>query len=182
MAEGRALTFSGKLIATWGVVGVLAILIRAIWKLTPIALEPVFDGSMSSFQWFIYGAWTLINAYAEGYRGFQKAFSPRVVARAVYLGHNPKPLHVVFAPVFCMAMFHATRKRLIVAWVLLLGIVGLVIIVRMLPQPWRGIVDAGVVLGLIWGSISIVVMFARALFSNVVPDDDSIPEPAPSAA
>lgn len=172
------MTWTGKLIALWGVGGVLVVLGRAIARLTPLALEPLLDGSMTSFQWFLYVAWTVLNAYMEGYRGFQKAFCPRVVARAVHLGKNPKPLHVLLAPAFCMAMFHAKRKNLILAWGLLAGIVCLVIAVRYLPQPWRGIVDAGVVVGLVWGCLVIVVMFARAVFSGVIPDDDSLPEAA----
>jgi hypothetical protein len=35
--------------------------------------------------------------------------------------------------------------------------------VRLLPQPWRGIVDAGVVVGLTWGTISLVVFCIQAL-------------------
>jgi hypothetical protein len=93
---------------------------------------------------------------------------------------------VLLGPMFCMALFHARRRNLIVAWTLLGGIILLVTLVRMLPQPWRGIVDAGVVVGLVWGTLSILVFFARAIFMGVVPEDDSLPEnhqgaPAPSA-
>ncbi len=176
------LTPTGKLIALWGVAGVLALLGQAIARLTPLALEPVLDGSLTSFQWVLYVGWTLFNAYAEGYRGFQRAFSPRVVARAVHLGHNPRPVFVALAPAFCMALFHARKKNLIIAWSVLVGIVLLVTLVRMLPQPWRGIVDAGVVVGLLWGSVSIVVLAARALWGNVVPADDSLPDERAAAA
>lgn len=169
------LPWLGKLIALWGVGGVLLLLGQAIVKLTPLALAPVLDGSMSSFQWFLYGAWTIFNGYAEGYRGFQKSFSPRVVARAMHLARHPKPLHVLLAPLFCMAMFHAKRRNLIVAWCLLAGIALLIALVGMLAQPWRGIIDAGVVVGLLWGSLSIIAMLARALIANDVPADDSLP-------
>jgi hypothetical protein len=40
-----------------------------------------------------------------------------------------------------------------------LAIVGLVLLVGMLPQPWRGIVDAGVVVGLGWGIVALAVEF-----------------------
>lgn len=175
MASPRPLSWAGKLIALWGIAGVLALLGQAIVRLAPLALEPLRDHSMSTPQWGLYAAWTLFNAYAEGYRGFQKAFAPRVVARAVHLGHHPRPLHVLLAPMFCMAMFHAKKKNLILAWGLLTGIILLVTAVRMLPQPWRGIVDGGVVVGLLWGVVSIVVMFACALMTHVVPPDESLP-------
>jgi hypothetical protein len=75
-----------------------------------------------------------------------------------------------------MALFHAKRKNLILAWGLLVAIVLVVILVRQLPQPWRGIVDAGVVVGLVWGGISIVVIFVHALARNVAPAHDSLPD------
>ena len=43
------------------------------------------------------------------------------------------------------------------------GIVTLVLLVRLAPQPWRGIIDAGVVLGLGIGSASILYFVVRAL-------------------
>ena len=55
-----------------------------------------------------------------------------------------------------MGYFYATKKRQITS----LGLTGLivcfVILVRLLPQPWRGILDAGVVTGLTIGCGSIL--------------------------
>ena len=106
---------SSLAIAFWGVGGVILLVGQAIWRLMPLAIEPLLDGSMSSWQLGIYVGWTLFNAYAEGYRGFQRSFSPRVVGRAFHLARHPRPLFVLFAPAFCMALFHAKRKNLILA-------------------------------------------------------------------
>lgn len=171
------LSKSELMIATWGVAGVLVLLGQAIYRLTPLALEPLRTG-MSGFQWALYVGWTIFNAYAEGYRGFQRSFSPRVVARAVHLARHPTPLAVVLAPLYCMALFQASRRKLITAWVLLVVIVTIIVMVRMAPQPWRGIVDAGVVVGLSWGAVSIVVLFLRAVLRGEVPANDSLAEPA----
>ncbi|MBL4636965.1 MAG: hypothetical protein JKY56_24140, partial [Kofleriaceae bacterium] len=76
-----------------------------------------------------------------------------------HLAQNPKRLHVILAPFFCMTLFHASRKRLIISWVVYAGIVVLVVAVRQLSQPWRGIVDVGVVFGLSWGIVAIVAAF-----------------------
>jgi hypothetical protein len=43
------------------------------------------------------------------------------------------------------------------------GIIVLIILVRLLPQPWRGMVDAGVVVGLAWGMISLILFGLQAL-------------------
>lgn len=102
-------------------------------------------------------------AYAEGYKGFHRGFAPRVVARASYLSANPKLLHVIFAPVFCMGYIHATRRRKLLSFGLTSMIVCFVLIVRLLPQPWRGIVDAGVVTGLMLGIISILFFLLQGL-------------------
>jgi hypothetical protein len=166
----------GVLIAVWGVGGVILVLAQALWRLTPYALEPIVSGMLGPAELALYLAWILFNAYAEGYRGFQRAFSPRVVARAFHLARHPKPLHVLLAPVYCMALFHASRRRLVAAWVLVALIVAVVAFVRRLPQPWRGIIDGGVVIGLLWGALSIVILFAIALLRNEVPPDDSLPD------
>ena len=112
-------------------------------------------------------AWIGVSLYSEGYRGFQKAFVPRTVARAFHLATRPRPLFVVFAPAFAMALFHARPKRLFVSWMVVLLITLAVVAVRLLPSPWRSIVDIGVVAGLVWGLASLVVTFARALRGDV---------------
>lgn len=165
----------GLVIASWGVIGVLAILAQALHRLIPLALEPIASAKMTPGHWALYVGWSVANAYAEGYRGFQRAFVPRVVARAAFLAQNPRPLHVALAPIFCMAMFHARRKNLIMSWGLLVGIVIIVALVRLLPQPWRGIVDAGVVVGLGWGALALLVAFARCIVTGEVPATDSLP-------
>jgi len=80
-----------KLIAAWGVAWVSLLLGRAIARLGPLALEPWRDDLMTDGQKALYVGWLVLNAYLEGYRGFQLRFSPRVVSRAVYLGPNPRP-------------------------------------------------------------------------------------------
>ena len=103
------------------------------------------------------------NAYAEGYRGFHRKFSPRVVGRALDLGRNPTPLRVLLAAPYCIGLFQASRKTRITSWTLVLVIAAVVFGVRRLPQPWRGIIDAGVVVGLGIGVVSLLGRFFIAL-------------------
>ena len=148
------------LVSLWGILGCCAIFVRAIWTLTPVALHPIEQG-MTTLQWVAWSGWVVFMIYSEGYRGIHLKFAPRVVVRALHLGRRPRLLHVLFAPLFCMGLFHATRKRLIVSWCVIGGITLLVIGVRQLAQPWRGIVDAGVVIGLVLGAVSILYHTAR---------------------
>ncbi len=150
-------------IVGWGSAGVLALLGQAIWRLTPIALEPLRHGRLERPQAALYVGWVLAAAYAEGYRAFQRGFSPRVIARAVYLARRPKLLRVLLAPAFCLSLFHANRRGLGRAWGILVTMIALVVIVRHTPQPWQGIVDGGVVVGLVGGQIAMLFFLARAL-------------------
>lgn len=175
--QSKPLSATGWAIAIWGIGGVLLLLAQALYRLTPLAVEPLLDGSMTGWQWGLYVGWTLFNAYAEGYRGFQKAFAPRVVARAFYLARHPRPLFVAFAPLFCMALFYATRRRIVVSWVVVGLIVLAVALVKQLPQPWRGIVDAGVVVGLVWGVVAIMALFVPASARADGSEHDALPAP-----
>jgi hypothetical protein len=87
----------------------------------------------------------------------------RVIARAQALLDDPRPLRVVFAPLFCMSLFGASRRGMLVARAVVVGVVTLVTVVRLLPQPSRGMVDAGVVVGLGLGLLSLLFHGARAL-------------------
>ena len=140
---------------TWGIGGVLCLLLFAIYRLTPIAFE-LESSVLNGLQWFALLACVFAMAYAEGYRGFHKAFAPRVVVRANYLKQHPRILHVILAPLFCMGFIHATPRRRLVSISVSTMVICLILIVRLLPQPWRGIVDAGVVVGLFLGICSIV--------------------------
>ncbi len=95
-------------------------------------------------------------AYTEGYKGFQRGFSPRVAARARYIQYNPRLIYVIAAPLFCMSYFFATRKRLIVTYTVTIAVIVLVNIFHHIVQPWRGILDAGVVVGLTWGIVCLI--------------------------
>ncbi len=147
----------------------LVLFVQAIVRLLPRALEPIQDGSLGPMVIVAYAAAMLGLGYSEGYRGFQLSFSPRAVVRALYVARNPRPYLVLLAPLMAMGLIHGTRRRLIGSWLLLVGIVVLIALVGMLAQPWRGAVDAGVVVGLGWGTIATLVMFVRAL-RGTVPD------------
>ncbi len=66
-----------------------------------------------------------------------------------------------------MAFFDATKKRLIVTYVMWAMIVAVIVLVKLTPQPWRGIIDAGVVIGLFIGVCSLIYYAVRCV--NGVP-------------
>ena len=162
---------------TWGVGGVLLLLLFAIYRLAPMALA-LEDSTMTLLHRTGLAFFVAYMAYTEGYKGFHHGFAPRLVIRAIYLKNNPCILHVLLAPLFCMGYIYATRKRKVISIGLTLMIICFILIARILPQPWRGIIDAGVVVGLSIGIISITYFIFLAILnpqaieiSAELPDD-----------
>ncbi|MBK6682992.1 MAG: hypothetical protein IPG45_00835 [Deltaproteobacteria bacterium] len=151
----NALARLGGPFGLWGIGGVLTILSYAVVRLWPMAVEAL-SGDLGPIEWVGLAGSVAILWYYEGVRAFQRAFSPRVIARAGTLSGGAPLLRKVFAPFFCMGLIYATRRRLIISWVTVSGVALLVVGVRMLPQPWRGIVDAGVIVALGWGCLTLI--------------------------
>lgn len=154
-------------IAAWALAGVVLLLLQALYRLAPRALEPLREGTLSGFHLVLYVAFVVFSLYAEGYRGFQKAFVPRTVARAFHLSQNPSPLAVLLAPLYAMALLHAKPRRLLVSWILLVAITLCVVFLRYAPPIFRSIIDAGVVGGLTWGLVSLLYTSAQAFRGDV---------------
>jgi hypothetical protein len=152
----------------WGIAGVVLLLASAVTRLAPYVLE-LATIPLSILQQVLLGGFALFMLYSEGWKGFHLNFAPRVVARAAGLSNNPRPLLVLLAPLVCMGYLHATRKRQLISLILTSSIVLLVLVVRQLPQPWRGIVDTGVVLGLGFGVLSIVWHWLRHDLQGIAP-------------
>ncbi len=153
----------GYIAALWGITGISLLLGSAIYRLSAIGLE-TFSYQLDWYHWIALAVSIAFMGFAEGYRGFQQAWSPRVAARLLYLSQNASLLRTILAPLFCMGFFSIVRKRMIVTYCLTLGIVGMVLLVHQLEQPWRGIVDLGVVTGLVWGLTSLFLFTIQAFF------------------
>lgn len=158
----------GKLVASWGVFGVLALLAQACWRLGLRAVEAL-QMELTPIQLGVFVAWVAFNGYAEGYRAFQLRFSPRVVVRAMHLARNLRPLHAILAPFYCMALIHSNRRGKALAWGTTVMVLCFILLLRYVPQPWRGVIDGGVVAALAWGGGAILVFYVRAMFQGRPP-------------
>lgn len=166
----------GKIGFIWGVGGVMLLLVDALVRLTLISMD-AFSHPLTGLQWSFLVGWTMVMLLVEGHRGFHLSFSPRVVARALYLLKNPRWRDVVLAPFFCIGLYRTTRRRLIASWGMTAGIVSLVLIVRTLAQPWRGLVDLGVVVALGYGLVSTAFWLAHGLAGRAMPFAPELGEP-----
>lgn len=155
----------GKIGVIWAIIGVSTLLLSPIIRLSGRGLEAL-GMELSVIQWVSLIVFALFMVYTEGIRGFQKKFSPRTAARIRLLRSEPTILRVVLAPVFAMGFFQSNKKTRIVVWVIFIMVLCLILLVSFLPQPWRGIIDIGVVLGLSWGVASFWIFTIKALTSK----------------
>ncbi len=101
----------------------------------------------------------------------------RVAARALYLrGHSSALGTLLFSPLFCIGYFGASKRVLIVAWAGTIAIVIFVLLVHRVDQPWRGIIDAGVVVGLSWGLVSLITTAANTFRTNAYQVSPDMPD------
>ena len=171
---------AGLIGVIWGFIGVAGLIGYSVIRLSHLAMD-AFAHTLLGYHWLALAGIVVFMAYSEGYRGFQQAFSPRTVARTLYLYQHPTVLRVLLAPLFCMGYFHIIKRQQIVIIGLTVFIIVLIILVRLLPQPWRGIVDAGVVVGLTWGLVSLLLFAGKALLrSENFPYSPDVPQKASS--
>jgi hypothetical protein len=159
----------------WGLSFICAVLLYAIVRLFSVSIDAFSHFPFYWYHWVSLAAVVVFMAHSEGYQGFQQNFSPRVVARAWYLYHHPRPVLIALAPLFLAGYIHINPSRRKNILALTIGIVILIFLIRYLPQPWRGIVDAGVVVGLTWGLVSMAVYGIRMLGSRSFAYSPEIP-------
>ena len=139
--------------AFWGFIGVSLILLHGMSCVIPHVLSL----ELSNLNWYHYFFLILsivILGYTEGYKGFQLSFSPRTAERVNLVSKNPNFKNVIFSPLFCMGFFGISKKRMKITYLLTFSIILLIILIEKMSDPWRGIIDAGVFVGLSWGLLS----------------------------
>ncbi|MFN3193500.1 MAG: hypothetical protein ACE361_23510 [Aureliella sp.] len=166
----------GSIAMLWGVAGTVAFLLFPILRML-VHVREAWESDLGIEHYGLAAVWTAFMAYSEGYRGFQKSFSPRVAARAIYLKEKATWLRLLLAPLFCIGLFHATRRKQITVIILMMLIALIVIGFRQIPQPWRGVLDVGVIIGLTWGAVATVAFFLKLFSSKEIEHLAQVVEP-----
>ena len=157
----------------WGLLGVTLFLLGAVMRVMPSWSEVTTTSEPLAYVLLMFLLPVL--GYLEGYRGFYKGFSPRVVSRSKALMGQTKPVYWVLAPLFCMGFIGSSCRRKVGVIVVTLCIVGLVVGVKGLPQPWRWVIDLSVGVALLGGAASIIWLACRDWNKEGYLSDPEIP-------
>jgi hypothetical protein len=161
-ARERATTWTSTLTGAWGALGVAAILLEAAARLGAHAMRAI-EAGLTRSQWVALVVGAVVMLYAEGYRVFQRREARSIVARARWLARRSPGALAWAAPLYALSLICGDARRCRRAWMVALGIVASVIVVRTLHDPWRGVVDGAIAPALLWGAACIGVRYASAM-------------------
>ena len=144
---------SGRGAAVWALAGVAALFGSAVLRLGGRGVETMLGG-LAPLQWAVLAALTVFMVYTEGVLTFQRRWVPKLIERARVVRRERLWLKLL-APLYGMALVGGPPARNLRAWLGTMAIVGAIIAVRALPDPWRGVVDFAVAAALGWGLVCI---------------------------
>jgi hypothetical protein len=151
MTDGRL----RAVVSAWTLLGVAALFATSIVRLGSRGIATIQRG----LEW---GEWsgliflTVAFVYGEGFRALDRRWVPRLLERALLLRDDPRLSVRLLAPLYGLALVGVGRGDLIRGWLVVAAILGAVLTVRVLPDPWRGIIDFAVAAALSWGLVAIL--------------------------
>jgi hypothetical protein len=145
----------------WGAIGVGLTFVDAVLRLGWHAVRTLRAG-LDAMQWCAFVFLAAAFVYGEGHRALQRRFVPAVMARALELSRARSRIHRWLAPFYVAGLVGAPGSVLVRAWASVFLIVLAVLIVRALPEPWRGMTDGAVALALAWGLAALVARLREA--------------------
>ena len=142
-------------VSAWTLIGVAALFASAVYRLGSRGVATIQAG-LGWGEWSALVLLTVAFVYGEGFRALDRRWIPRLVERARLVGDDPRLFVRLLAPLYGLSLVGAGRDELVRGWLLTAAILGAVLIVRALPDPWRGIVDFAVAAALAWGLVAIL--------------------------
>ena len=79
---------------------------------------------------------------------------------------------------FCFGYFGTTKAKQIVAFALTLLLICVIVLMGYVPQPWRGVIDAGVVVGLSIGVLSMLYWLLQEYKQLAYLHSPEVPQPS----
>lgn len=143
-----------KATSLWAVAGVVLLFANAAYRLGVRGIATIREG-LGPWEWAALALLTGLFVYGEGVRALERRYAPFVIGRVVRLREEPSAAYRLLAPLYALALIGARAGTLARAWGGMAAIALAVIIVRALPEPWRGITDFAVAAALAWGLLAI---------------------------
>ncbi|MFL2859727.1 MAG: hypothetical protein ACJ0BW_03170 [Pontiellaceae bacterium] len=138
---------------TWGFIVISYFILHGLSCVFTYAIEL----NINDLNWYELTSLIIIVillTYSEGYKGFQKSFSPRTARRLNSIMLKPTIFRVIFSPLISMGFIESSRKLKYISYGITIMIITFIILIENLSNPWRAIIDFGVLIGLGWGLIS----------------------------
>ena len=164
--------------------------LHGLVKKGPILLYQKYEdwdrnGNLDIHHWISLVLICAFFAYCEGYKGFQLAWSPMLVKRTFHFASLPNPsyrwtnefcidgvINFLLAPMLAGGFICGTKRRYTLSWGITIFVIIFVILMRRLPDdlPWKCFIDIGVVVGLSWGLVFILIWWFKIGMLNEWPD------------
>jgi len=146
----------------WAMLGVGAVFAWAVWRLGGRGVTTIRSG-LDPLEWVVLALLTAAFAYGEGFLALDRRWVPRLVERARRLRDDRRLFVRALAPLYGLSLIGLGRRELLQGWLGTVAIIAAVLVIRSLPEPWRGIVDFAVAVALAWGLVAVVRRFPSAL-------------------
>lgn len=153
-------SWTRRLTAAWALLGVSLLFGSAIFRLGSRGVATVTSG-LGGFHLAALAVLVVAFVYAEGVRAIQRRYAPHLLGRVARVAREQRWIYRVLAPLYAMSLVGAAPRILVRAWSGVTAIVGAILLLRVTPAPWRGIVDMAVALALAWGLGAILLQAWR---------------------
>jgi hypothetical protein len=139
----------------WAVAGVSALFASASYRLGERGIAVIRDG-LGGWEWVALACLTGLFVYGEGFLALDRKWVPGLMRRARELRTERRLVLRLLAPLYGLSLIGAPPAKLVPSWLGTGAIVGAILLVRALPDPWRGIIDFAVAAALAWGLVAIL--------------------------
>lgn len=139
----------------WAVLGVSALFATASYRLGERGVGVIRDG-LGGWEWMALAGLTLVFVYGEGFLALDRNWVPGLMRRARELREERSVVVRLLAPLYGLSLIGAPPAKLLPSWLGTVAIVGAILVIRALPDPWRGIIDFAVAAALAWGLVAIL--------------------------
>jgi len=163
--SNRAANLSGIAAGVWGILG-FSVLVGNALRGMSAEIEYILATPLTAWQTVGFVLIVLVFGLAKGYFIFRQRFCRSYASRIGELIRPPvKLLYAVLAPLYCLNMIGAERRQLVRGYALVAGIILMIISVKFVPFPWRGMILTGVAVALTWAALEIAYRGFKDLLS-----------------